>query len=179
MDTKLINIIAAVALNGAIGRNNDLMWHIGEDLKFFKKTTLGHPVIMGRKCFESIGRALPGRRNIVVSRGEPSLPENVLTAHSIEEALDLAGDDCFVIGGGQIYAEAMKYVRENAAQCDCTLYVTRVSCSPDDADVFFPAINDDEWKMIEQGEMLCDESSGLEFRFEKYRKISLPAENRL
>lgn len=168
--TKKISIIAAVAQNGAIGRNNDLIWHIGEDLKFFRKTTLGHPVIMGRKCFESIGRALPGRRNIVISRGEPVLPEGVLTAHSIEEALALADNDCFVIGGGQIYAEAMKYVRENAAQCNCTLYITRVFCSPDDADVFFPTINADEWEIIEQGATLRDETSSLEFRFEKYRQ---------
>lgn len=168
-----MNIIAAVALNGAIGRNNDLIWHIGEDLKFFKKTTLGHPVIMGRKCFESIGRALPGRKNIVISRGEPTVPEGVLTVHSIEEALALAGEDCFVIGGGQIYAAAMRYALDTPG-CDCTLYITRVFCSPDDADVFFPAIEADGWEIVEQGEMLRDESSGIEYRFEKYRLAETP-----
>lgn len=173
-DSQRINIIVAVAGNGAIGRNNDLMWHIGEDLKFFKKTTLGHTVIMGRKCFESIGRALPGRRNIVISRGKPTVPEAVLTAHSIEEALTLAGDDCFVTGGGQIYAEAIRYVRENAAQCNCTLYITRVFCSPDDADVFFPAIKADEWEIVGQGDIRKDATSGLEFRFEKYHFVNKP-----
>lgn len=171
---KRMNIIAAVALNGAIGRNNDLIWHIGEDLKFFKKTTLGHPVIMGRKCFESIGHALPGRRNIVISRGEPTVPKGVLTAHSIEKALALAGDDCFIIGGGQIYAAAMAYAVSNASRCDCTLYITRVFSNPDDADVFFPAIEADEWEIVEQGEMLRDGSSGLEYRFEKYRLTENP-----
>lgn len=171
MDIKNINIIAAVALNGAIGRNNDLIWHLSEDLKFFKATTLGHPVVMGRKCFESIGRPLPGRKNIVISRGEPTLPEGVILTHSMEEALSQAGDNCFVIGGGQIYAEAMNYVLKTP-QCDCTLYITRVFCSPEDADVFFPTIDADNWEIVEQREVQKDESSGLEFRFEKYRKAT-------
>ena len=173
-DSLDMNIIAAVALNGAIGRNNDLIWHIGEDLKFFKKTTLGHTVIMGRKCFESIGRALPGRRNIVISRGQPTVPEAVLTAHSIEEALTLAGDDCFIIGGGQIYTAAMAYAVSNASRCDCTLYITRVFSNPDDADVFFPAIKADEWEIVGQGDIRKDTASGLEFRFEKYHFVNKP-----
>lgn len=157
METKGINIIAAVALNGAIGRDNDLIWHISEDLKFFKATTLGHTVVMGRKCWESIGRPLPGRRNIVVSRGEPVLPEGVELAHSVEEALAMAGNDCYVIGGGQIYAAAMPWAD--------TLYITRVFCSPK-ADVFFPAIEADDWDIESQSETFTENS--LEFRFEKY-----------
>lgn len=159
-----MNIIAAVALNGAIGRNNDLMWHLSADLKFFKATTMGHPVIMGRKTFESIGRPLPGRLNIVISRGEPQLPEGVELAHSLNEALCMLPDGAnpFVIGGGQIYAEAM-------ASAD-TLYITRVFASPDDADTFFPPILADEWDIEEQGETQIDERSRMEFRFEKYTR---------
>lgn len=150
-------MIAAVALNGAIGKDNDLIWHISRDLKFFKETTLGHPVIMGRKCWESIGRALPGRKNVVVSRGNPQLPEGVVLMHSIEDALAEAGDDCFVIGGAQIYAEAMPFAN--------TLYITRVFCSPE-ADVFFPPIEADDWDIESQSETFTENS--LEFRFEKY-----------
>lgn len=160
MDTKGINIIAAVALNGAIGRNNDLIWHIGEDLRFFKQTTMGCAVIMGRKCWESIGRPLPGRLNIVISRGEPELPEGVALAHSMEEALDIAGNGCFVIGGAQIYAAAMPYAE--------TLYITRVFCTPEDADVFFPPVDADTWNITGQSEI--HEENGLEFRFEKYTR---------
>lgn len=150
-------MIAAVALNGAIGKDNDLIWRISRDLKFFKETTLGHPVIMGRKCWESIGRALPGRKNVVVSRGNPQLPEGVVLMHSIEDALAEAGDGCFVIGGAQIYAEAMPFAD--------TLYITRVFCSPE-ADVFFPPIEADDWDIESQSETFTENS--LEFRFEKY-----------
>lgn len=157
MEIKNINMIAAVALNGAIGKDNDLIWHISRDLKFFKETTLGHPVIMGRKCWESIGRALPGRKNVVVSRGNPQLPEGVILVHSIEDAFAEAGDGCFVIGGAQIYAEAMPFAD--------TLYITRVFCSPE-ADVFFPPIEADDWDIESQSETFTENS--LEFRFEKY-----------
>lgn len=160
-----VNIIAAVALNGAIGRANSLMWHISADMKFFRATTTGHPVIMGRKTFESLGRALPKRLNIVISRGEPVLPEGVMRARSLDEALEICKaccEECFVIGGGQIYAEAMK-------KAD-TLYITRVGCSPDDADTFFPPILADEWEISSKSEDYLDEESGLQYSFEKYSR---------
>lgn len=159
-----VKIIVAAALNGAIGRNNDLMWHISGDLRFFKATTMGHPVIMGRKTFESIGRPLPGRRNIVISRGEPVLPDGVELAHSLDQALEMLGDaaEPFVIGGGQIYAQAMNRASE--------LYVTRVFCSPADADTFFPPIMADDWNIVSQSEIEHDEKSGLDYRFEKYTR---------
>lgn len=160
METMDVNIIVAVALNNAIGRNNDLIWHLSRDMKFFKETTMGYPVIMGRKCWESIGRALPGRKNIVISHGSPQLPEGVVVVHSIEEAISEAGGRCFIIGGGQIYAAAMPFAT--------TLYVTRVFCSPD-ADVFFPPIEAQDWDIESQSETFCE--NGLEFRFEKYVRI--------
>lgn len=162
MKTSKVNIVAAVAENGAIGRNNSLIWHLGEDLKYFKRLTMGCPVIMGRKCYDSIGRPLPGRKNIVISRGNPAVAEGVTLAHSLEEALQAASDagECFIIGGGQIYARAMSVADE--------LYITRVYASPSDADVFFPEISRDEWKLEQAGEILRDEKENLEFRFEKY-----------
>ena len=106
-------IIVAISDNNAIGRDNQLLWHISEDLKFFKRTTLGCPVIMGRKTFESIGRALPKRVNILVSRGF-STAEEVAVTSSLEAAFNVAEETnlerCFVIGGGQIYAQALPLV---------------------------------------------------------------------
>lgn len=162
MKTSAINIVAAVAENGAIGRDNSLMWHLGEDLKYFKRLTTGHPVIMGRKCYDSIGRPLPDRKNIVISRDNPAVAEGVTLVHSLKEALDAASGDgeCFIIGGGQIYAQALPLAD--------ALYITRVFASPADADVFFPEMNPEEWKMEQAGEILRDEKENLEFRFEKY-----------
>ncbi len=102
-------VIAAVARNGAIGKDNALLWRLPEDLKFFKRTTLGHPVIMGRKTFESIGRPLPGRRNIVITRNTQWRHEGVDVACSLDAALALlsGADEPFVIGGGEIYAQAL------------------------------------------------------------------------
>ena len=129
-------IIVAIADNNAIGRANALLWHISEDLKFFKRTTSGSPVIMGRKTFESIGRPLPKRTNIVVSRGFDA-PEGVVVVPSLEEAYKAAsaaipdeiGDTrCFVIGGGQIYAQALCNVDR--------LIVTHVHTVIEDADTF-------------------------------------------
>lgn len=170
-----LNIIAAVALNGAIGRGDALLWHLPADMKYFKATTMGHPVIMGRKTFESIGRALPGRLNVVISRGEPSLPEGVVLVHSLEEALEAVAShhedasqapDPFIIGGGQIYSQAISLARKK--RLAAVMHITRVFDSPSDADTFFPAIEADFWKITSQGEMQKDEASGIGFRFEQY-----------
>jgi dihydrofolate reductase len=129
----MVNIIVAVADNWAIGKDNQLLWHISEDLKFFKRTTLGCSVVMGRRTFESIGRPLPKRTNIVVSRGFDA-PEGVLVASSLEQALELAGggsceSDVFVIGGGQIYAQSIDLAQK--------LYITHVHTVIEDADAFY------------------------------------------
>ena len=110
----MLSLIVAVAQNNAIGRNNELLWHISEDLKYFKSTTTGHPVIMGRKTYESIGRPLPGRRNIVLTRGEMEIPPvknpqttSMEVVHSLEQVYEIASGDgeFFVMGGGMLYNE--------------------------------------------------------------------------
>lgn len=159
------NIIVAIADNNAIGRNNELLWHISEDLRFFKRTTLGSPVIMGRKTFGSIGRALPGRVNIVVSRGF-STGEEVEVVGSLEAAFAVAEDTnlekCFVIGGGQIYAQALPLADR--------LVVTHVHTVIEDADTFFPEIDPEVWQVTRRSELFTDDETGYQFEFVEYEK---------
>ena len=156
-------IIVAIADNNAIGRDNALLWHISEDLRFFKRQTLGCPVIMGRKTYESIGRPLPKRINIVISRGNDA-PDGVALVHSLEEAFTLAQatnlERCFVMGGGQIYAQAIGRVDR--------LIVTHVHTVIEDADTFFPAIDPEVWTVAERSEMQHDEETGYDFEFVEY-----------
>ena len=156
-------IIVAISDNNAIGRDNALLWHISEDLKFFRRTTSGHPVIMGRKTFESIGRPLPKRTNIVVSRGSEA-PEGTLLAASLEEAFAKAEVTqparCFVIGGGQIYAQALELADR--------LIVTHVHTVIENADTFFPEIDPQLWKEDQRSEMYTDEETGYSFEFIEY-----------
>lgn len=139
-----VNIIAAVCRNGAIGRNGDLLFHISADLRRFKQLTMGHPIIMGRKTFESFPKGpLPGRRNIVISRRSDYAPDGAEVYASPAEALAACGDvdEVFVIGGGQIYAEFMPLA-------DC-LMLTEIDADVADADTFFPPF---EAKETEAGE---------------------------
>ncbi len=136
-----VTVIAAVGRNGVIGSGNDLPWHLPEDFAFFKRTTMGHPMVMGRKTFDSIGRALPGRRTIVIT-GQPDWSHaDVETAHSLDDAISLAGpvDEVFVCGGGQVYAEAMAWAHR--------LLITEVDQSPE-GDVRFPSIDADVWTEV-------------------------------
>ena len=158
-------IIVAISDNNAIGRNNELLWHISEDLRFFRRTTVGSPVIMGRKTFESIGKALPSRVNIVISRGF-STAEEVAVCSSLEDAFKVAEETnlekCFVIGGGQIYAQAI-----NEAD---RLIVTHVHTIIEDADTYFPQIDPAVWKVADRSEMFNDPETGYDFEFVTYEK---------
>ena len=133
MNNPRISLIAALSENRVIGKENSLPWHIPEDLKHFKEVTSGHPVIMGRKTFESIGRLLPKRLNIVISRDKSYVVEGATMANSLEEALEIAGNydkkEIFVIGGGQIFEQAMQYADR--------LYLTLVHTELE-GDAFFP-----------------------------------------
>ena len=157
------NIIVAIADNNAIGKDNELLWHISEDLRFFRRTTLGWPVIMGRKTFESIGRALPGRVNVVVSRGFTT-GEDVEVVGSLEEAFATAEstnlEKCFVMGGGQIYAQALELADR--------LVVTHVHTVIEDADTFFPPIDPQVWTVADRSELFTDEETGYTFEFVEY-----------
>ena len=165
-------IIVAISDNNAIGKDNALLWHISEDLKFFKRTTTGCPVIMGRKTFESIGRPLPKRTNIVISRGFTA-PEGVIVVSSLAEAYEAVSSchselveespsRCFIIGGGQIYAQAITDVDR--------LIVTHVHTVIEDADTFFPEIDPSFWQVEERSEMLHDDESGFDFEFVTYKR---------
>ena len=185
-------IIVAIADNNAIGKDNDLLWHISEDLKFFKRTTMGCPVIMGRRTFESIGRPLPKRLNIVVSRNGYAAPEGVRVVASLDEAYSMAEEEilrtaqndsngvisapslvmssedetsmqrAFVIGGGQIYAQALEMADR--------LIVTHVHTVIPEADTFFPAIDPAVWQVADRSGMHHDEESGFDFEFVEYKR---------
>ena len=146
------NIIVAIADNNAIGKDNALLWHISEDMRFFRRTTLGSPVIMGRKTFESIGRALPGRVNVVVGSLEQ--------AYKVAESTNL--EKCFVMGGGQIYAQALPTADR--------LVVTHVHTVIEDADTFFPPIDPAVWKVSQRSDLFTDEETGYTFEFVEYEK---------
>lgn len=169
--TLKVNMIVAAADNLAIGRGNDMPWHLSEDLKYFKKTTSGHTVIMGRRTFESIGRPLPKRRNIVISRN-PSASgltgvDGIECLSSLEEALDRCSQDAekevFIIGGGSIYAQAMKYAD--------MIYLTHVHAEINDADTYFPEFASEEWKILSSSPEMKDEESGLIFNFEVFGRV--------
>lgn len=142
MSRARIALIAAQAENRVIGLDNKMPWHLPEDLQYFKKITLGKPVIMGRKTFESIGRPLPGRTNIVVTRQSDWRAEGVVTAPSLEQALSLAEqespDELMVIGGAQIYAEALPLAQR--------IYLTQIHKEVE-GDAWFPALGD-QWVSV-------------------------------
>lgn len=135
-----VSLIVATDRNNGIGVNNTLPWRLPEDLAFFKRTTSGHPIIMGRKTFDSIGRPLPNRRNIAVTRNPDWAHEGVERAGSLDEALKLAGDgEVFVIGGAQIYIDAIKRADR--------LIVTEIDAVYP-CDAFFPEIDPAQWKEV-------------------------------
>ena len=137
----MISIIVAIAQNGTIGDKNALLWHIKEDMRFFRTTTSGHPVIMGRKTFESLGsKPLPKRKNIVITRSDVEF-EGAFVAHSLEEAIAMADDDAevFIMGGAQIYAQALDIADR--------MYVTRVERDYE-GDTSFPEVDYSKWKLV-------------------------------
>ncbi len=155
----MIKIIAAIGKNRELGKNNSLLWSLHEDMKYFRSTTAGAAVIMGRLTFESIGRPLPKRRNIVITRSCDYSPEGVEIAHSLEEALSMCDNDCFVIGGGKIYAEALKYAHE--------LLLTEIDNSYPDADVYFPEFDKSLYTRTVIGQVNED---GISYEFVSYKK---------
>lgn len=139
-----ITLIAAVARNGVIGVDGDMPWRIPQDFAFFKRTTMGHPLVMGRATFDSIGRPLPGRRSIVLTRSHSWAPEGVEVVHTLEDALALAaggdgGEEIFIAGGGQIYRQALPRADR--------LLITEVDLEPE-GQVTFPEIDPQVWQEV-------------------------------
>ena len=160
MPSLRLNLIAALGQNGVIGVDNRLPWRLSEDLKHFKALTLGHPVLMGRKTFESLGRPLPGRRNIVITRNPECRLEGAEIAHSLEQALALCegADEVFFIGGADLYRQALPLVQR--------LYLTEVDASPP-GDAFFPSFDRACWRESAR-DRRRDDASGLEYAFVIY-----------
>jgi dihydrofolate reductase len=160
-----LSLIVAMTRSGVIGRGGQLPWKLSADLRRFKSLTMGHHLIMGRKTFESLGRVLPGRTSVVVTRNEgTALPAGVSIAHSLTEAIEQAAQDSepFVIGGGQVFAEAIS--RANR------LYVTWVEAEVD-GDVRFPAIDWSEWHEVQAERHSADERNEYDTTFCIYDRV--------
>ena len=156
-------IIVALDAKRGIGINNTLPWRLPEDMAFFKKTTTGHPIVMGRKTFDSIGRALPNRRNIVITRNAAWSHEGVESVSSFDAAAALIGDgEAFIIGGAQIYADALHHANR--------LLVTEIG-KAFDCDAFFPTIDRDTWQETAR-EQHHSESNQFDFAFVTYQRRS-------
>lgn len=158
-------MIAAMAENSAIGKDNELLWHLPDDFKHFKATTMGKPILMGRKTYDSIGKPLPGRENIVVTRDNGFAADGVTIVHSIEAALKAGEqyDEVMVIGGASFYQQLLPQAQR--------LYLTVVHASFE-ADAFFPEINLSEWRLIEQSEHAADDRHAYAFSFITYERIN-------
>ena len=156
----IVSAIVATATNRVIGKDNDIPWYLPADLKYFKKTTLNHHIIMGRKSFESIGRPLPKRTNVVVTRNPYFIATNCLIARSLEQALEIALDngeeEAFIIGGGQIYAQSQHLWDK--------VYLTEVDIEVA-GDVLFPALDADKWKEVSRESHQPDEKNELAYSF--------------
>ena len=163
----MITIIAAISNNNALGKNNDLIWLLPADLKRFKKITSGHHILMGRNTFESIGKPLPNRTTIIITRNKNYFKDGCLIASSLEDAIELAKNDeeVYIIGGAQIY----KYAIENnlVDALDVTLVHHEF-----EADVFFPVIDSKIWKEVSREDFKADEKNKFDYSFVSYRKVN-------
>jgi len=163
----IISCIVAKTKNNVIGKNNTMPWHISDDLKYFKKTTSGHTIILGKNNFESIGRALPNRTNIILTRNQSFKCSGCIIMDSIEKALKYAyetgEDEVFIIGGGQIYDQTTVYWDK--------LYITEIDAELE-GDVFFPSIDKSEWKLISEECHQKSEKNEYDFCFKIYERTN-------
>lgn len=162
-----VAIAVATSENNAIGKDNQLLWHLPADLKFFKNTTMGCPVVMGRKTFQSIGRTLPGRKNVVITRDASFNSDkqfDIDVVGSLESALDVLKDfeTVFIIGGGEIYKQALPITE--------VVYRTMVHTQID-GDTFFPELDSNEFKLVWEEKHLADEKNKFDYTFQKFERI--------
>ncbi|WP_346350927.1 type 3 dihydrofolate reductase [Oceanimonas sp. AH20CE76] len=155
----MLSMIVAMTRNGIIGKDNDMPWHLPADLAYFKQTTLGKPVIMGRNTHESIGRPLPGRRNVIVSRSLREAPAGTELVSSPEKAIALLNgyEEVMVMGGGQLYAAFLPLADR--------LYITRIEANID-GDTRFPALDEQAWKLVREEVRAADERNEYDCRFQ-------------
>lgn len=170
----ILSLIAAIGKKNELGLGNTLLWHLPADMKHFRETTSGHPVIMGRKTFESIGRPLPNRQNIIITRDTSYTAKGVFVVHSLDEALQLVAREqgskfeevdeeveTFVIGGGQIYTEALSRADK--------LYMTHVDATFE-ADTYFPEVDFKEWIEVSSELHSTDAEHSFPYRFVVYKR---------
>jgi len=160
-----ISLIVAAAENNSIGKDNRLLWHLPNDLKFFKNMTWGMPVIMGRKTFESVNKPLPGRFNIVITGQAGWTAPGVITVASMEAALQAARDtnckEVFIIGGGEIYKQTMAMAEH--------VYLTRVHQNFE-GDTFFPALDSEQWQLVSEHKFIADDKHAFAYSFQTWDK---------
>lgn len=161
----MVSLVVAASTNNAIGKDNQLLWHLPNDLKFFKNTTWGMVVVMGRKTFEAVNKPLPGRINIVITRQADWTAEGVVTAADLNDALKKAAEtnckEIFVIGGGEIYKQSM-------AICN-KIYITRVHATLD-GDTFFPVIDESNWTLASNEDFEADAKHAYGYSFQVWVK---------
>jgi dihydrofolate reductase len=159
-----ISIVVAISENNAIGKDNQLLWHLPADLKHFKNITTGHTIIMGRKTYDSIGKPLPNRRNIIITRQKDLNLEGVEVVNSLKEALSLSKDEAevFIIGGAEIYQQAVAVSHR--------IYLTRVH-QEFEADAFFPELDDESWEEVEKVDHLPDEKNKFAYTFSTLERV--------
>ena len=160
-----ISLVVAAATNNVIGKDNQLLWKLPNDMRFFKNVTWGMPVIMGRKTFESLVEPLKGRKNIVLSR-QAAEAEGAVVVKSLDDALFLARQmdvkEVMVVGGGEIYIQAMEKARR--------IYLTRVEAEPE-GDTYFPAIDPKKWRLVRQEDHEADEKHAYNYSFQVWERI--------
>jgi dihydrofolate reductase len=165
----IISLVVAASENNVIGKDNKLLWHLPNDMKFFKNTTWGMPIIMGRKTFESLKKALPGRINIIITRQQGWKAENIIIAKDLNDALAKANEtnckEVFVIGGGEIFKQYIKVADK--------IYLTRVHTNID-GDTFFQEIDDSKWKLVSNEDFKKDDKHKYDYSFQLWEKITSP-----
>jgi dihydrofolate reductase len=160
----MISLIAAIAENKVIGKDNRLVWHLPVDMRFFKNTTMGHTLIMGRKTFESFGKPLPGRKSIVITRQKDYRYEGVKVVHSLDEAIKAApvDEEVFIAGGAEIYRQAMPLCER--------MYLTIVH-HDFEGDTWFPPIDYGQWKLLSSEKHPADEKHAYAFSINVYERV--------
>jgi len=163
MNNLKITLIVAASENNAIGKDNQMLWHLPDDFKYFKRNTVGHSIVMGRRTFESIGKALPERRNIVVTRDQDWVVEDVDVANSIDDVMKYCRDEreIYIIGGANLYKQTLPLAEK--------VLLTRVH-TVINGDAYFPELSDEEWGLSHQEYHPKDDRHAYDFTFEVWER---------